>query len=145
MRVPPGAYCLLAGTTVKGNVIVSRGATLVAGGVDVGGSVQAGRAKSISVIVESRVTGSVRVELSARAVVTESRVGGSIRLASNRGPINVGRARIAGDVRLVANVGRSTVAGNDVGGDLQCTANEPRPTGGSNRVDGEKRGQCARL
>ena len=145
MRVPPGAYCLLAGTTVTGNVIVSSGATLVAGGVHIGGSVQARKAKSISVIVDSRVRGSVRVELSARAVVTESRVGGSIRLTSNRGPVNVGRARVEGDVQLVANVGRSTVARNDVGGDLQCTANRPRPTGGSNRVEGEKRGQCARL
>jgi hypothetical protein len=145
VRVPAGGYCLLAGTTVEGSVTVLRGATLVAGGVDIRGSVQARQAKSVSVIVESQVGGSVRVELSGRAVVTGSRVDGSIRLKSNRGPLNVARSRVKGDVELVSNVGRSAVTRNNVGGDLLCTANRPPPTGGSNRVDGKRRGQCAAL
>jgi hypothetical protein len=145
VRVPVGAYCLLAGTTVKGSVTVLRNATLVAGGVDIRGSVHARKAKSVSVIVESRIGGSVRVESSARAVVTASRIGGSVRLTSNRGQVNVARARVQGDVELVSNVGRSTVTRNDVGGDLRCSANRPPPKGSGNRVGGARRGQCARL
>jgi hypothetical protein len=143
--VPPGAYCLLAGTTVRGNVVVSRAATLVAGGVRIGGDVHARKAKSVSVIVESRIGGTVQVDASARAVVTESRVAGSIRLRWNRGPVSVARARVEGDVQLVSNVGRSKVSRNNVAGDLRCTANRPPPTGGANIVQGENRGQCARL
>jgi hypothetical protein len=135
----------LAGTTVKGNVVVSPNATLVAGAVRIGGDVQARRAKSVSVTVESRVGGTVRVDASARAVVTESRVAGSIRLRWNRGPVSIARAQVDGDVQLLANVGRSMVSRNDVAGDLLCTANRPPPTGGANTVAGDKKGQCARL
>jgi hypothetical protein len=145
VRVPAGAYCVLAGTTVQGNVVVARNATLVAGGVRIGGTVQAQRAKSVSVIVESRVRGSVRVERSARVVVTESTVAGSVRLASNRGPVTVTESRVGADVQLVSNVGRSRIWRNAVDGDLVCTSNKPRPTGGANEVDGRKRGQCRQL
>jgi hypothetical protein len=145
VRVPAGAYCVLAGTTVGGNVVVARDATLVAGGVRIRGSVHALRAKSVSVIVQSRVGGSVRVERSYRAVVTDSTVTGSVRLASNRGPVTVTETRVGADVHLVSNVGRSRIWRNAVAGDLACTANKPSPTGGANEVDGRKRGQCREL
>jgi hypothetical protein len=145
VRVPAGAYCVLAGTTVQGNVVVARNATLVAGGVRIRGTVQAQRARSVSVIVESRVGGSVRVERSARAVVSESIVAGSVRLTSNRGPVTVTESEIGADVQLVSNVGRSRIWRNIVDGDLVCTSNKPRPLGGANEVNGRKRGQCRRL
>jgi hypothetical protein len=145
VRVPAGAYCVLAGTTVQGNVVVARNATLVAGGVRIRGTVHAQRAKSVSVIVESRVSGSVRVERSARAVVTESTVAGSVRLTSNRGPVTVTESRVGADVQLVSNVGKSRIWRNVVDGDLVCTSNKPGPTGGANDVGGRKRGQCRQL
>ena len=145
VRVPAGAYCVLAGTTVQGNVIVARNATLVAGGARIRGTVSGQRAKSVSIIVDSRVGGSVRVEHSARAVVTESTVAGSVRLTSNRGPVTVSESRVGADVQLVSNVGRSRIWRNAIDGDLVCTSNRPGPTGGANEVDGRKRGQCRQL
>lgn len=104
-------------------MLVSRGATLTASGIRVGGNVQA--------------EGHRRVAISAG-----SAIGGSIQL-NQGGTASILNSRVNADVQLFTNRGTQVVRGNTIGGNLQCKSNTPAPTGGANRVAGNKEDQCA--
>ena len=125
VRVAPGASCVLAGTTVKGNVYVSRSSTLTSRAAKVNGSIQAEN--------HTRVV-----------LLTGTTVGGSVQL-KQRGSARIEAIRVNGDIQLFSNRGTQTVNRNTIGGNLQCKSNVPAPTGTGNIVGGTKEEQCARL
>lgn len=125
VRVAPGASCVLAGTTVKGNVYVSRSSTLTSRAAKVNGSIQAENHTRVVLLTGTTVGGSVQLKQ-----------GGSARLEA---------IRVNGDIQLFSNRGTQTVNRNTIGGNLQCKSNVPAPTGTGNIVGGTKEDQCARL
>lgn len=114
-------------------MIVNRGATLVARGVEVGGNIQAENHERVVVRPRS---------VDDRTI--QSRVGGSIQLMQGGGG-RLLRNVVEGDIQLFSNDGRFEVRRNRVGGNLQCKTNDPSPVGGGNVVDGNKEDQCRAL
>ncbi len=143
--VPQGATCKLYGTRVKGTIKVEYRALLRAEGVIVIGNVQGEGARSVSVIENSRVGGSVQVKQGGSALVSDSKVEGDVQYDDNTAPVRVLRSDIGGSVQIVKNFGGVTVRRNVIDGNLQCKENSPAPVGGGNIVGGNKEDQCARL
>lgn len=125
LRVPEGATCTLAGTSVKGTVKVERGAVLRASRVTVVGNVQAENAGRVGVNA-SRVDGSIQVVQGAGADIRDTVVNSDVQIFSNAGAA-------------------STVIANAIDGNLQCKENTAPPAGGGNRVRGNAEDQCAAL
>jgi cytoskeletal protein CcmA (bactofilin family) len=138
--------CTLEGTTVKGNVLLYAGGTLIARNARIEGSLQADRAVFVDV-TDSWVNGDVQLDgLSgdlSRIAGTE--VGGSIQLKDNRSPVEVLGNDVRADVQAFGNTGGVLIADNGVDGNLQCKSNAPAPVGGNNFVAGNKEDQCANL
>jgi hypothetical protein len=145
LRVPQGASCKLFGTRVKGTITVETSALLRAENVMVIGNVQGEGARSVSVIEQSRVGGSVQVKQGGSALVSDSTVEGDVQYDENAAPVRVLRSTVGGSVQIVKNNGGVTVRRNVINGNLQCKENNPAPVGGGNVVGGSKEDQCARL
>jgi hypothetical protein len=145
LRVPQGASCKLYGTRVKGTIIVEYRALLRAEGVIVIGNVQGEGARSVSVLENSRIGGSVQVKQGGSALVSDSKVEADVQYDENTAPVRVLRSDIGGSVQIVKNLGGVTVRRNVIDGNLQCKENSPAPVGGANIVGGTKEDQCARL
>lgn len=145
LRVPQGASCKLFGTRVKGTIKVEYRALLRAEGVIVIGNVQAEGARSVSVLENSRVGGSVQVKQGGSALVSDSKIEGDVQYDENSAPVRVLRSDVGGSVQIVKNYGGVTVRRNVIDGNLQCKENNPAPVGGGNIVGGNKEDQCARL
>ena len=138
--------CQLDGTTVKGNILVYAGGSLVARDVRVEGNVQADRALSLDV-ERSQVVGSVQLEglTGELARVVDNEVVGNIQFKDTRARIEVMANQVGADVQAFANLGGVRVQDNVIDGSLQCKDNAPAPLGGNNRVSGNKEDQCADL
>ena len=145
VRVPQGATCRLIGTRLKGNVVVKRGATLIADSVVVIGNVQAENAERVEVIDRSRIGGSVQVKQGNAAKVADSKVDEDIQFESNAGTLSILRNNVGGSVQVFQNSGGATIRRNVIDGNLQCKENRPAPEGGNNVVQGNKEDQCRRL
>jgi hypothetical protein len=140
------AACRLEGTTVKGNVHLYSGGSLIAVDAKINGNIQAERADFIDV-TSTAVGGSVQLDemVGDLSRVELATIGGSIQLKSNRSRLEVLDSEIGADVQAFSNSGGVLVAGNTIDGNLQCKSNEPQPVGGNNRVHGNKEDQCANL
>jgi hypothetical protein len=140
------APCRLDGTTVKGNVHLYAGGSLVADEVVIIGSIQAENADFVDV-ADSRVNGDIQLDdlVGDRSRVERTTVGGSIQLKNNRSRLEILGNDVTGDVQAFDNHGGALIADNIIDGNLQCKGNEPPPAGGSNRVSGNEEDQCANL
>jgi len=141
------APCRLDGTTVKGNVHLYAGGSLVArGNVRIEGSIQAENSDFIDV-ADTFVNGNIQLDnlVGDRSIIQRSTVGGSIQLSSNRSRLEVLNNTVDSDVQAFANRGGVVIADNVIDGNLQCKENNPAPAGGNNRVQGNKEDQCANL
>jgi hypothetical protein len=147
--VPQNATCTLNNTNVEGNIIVSNGATLIARGVRVKGSIQSeGHARVTVVRSTSRVStinGDIQIKQGRSATVTSARIGGSLQVEQNNGAFNFSSNTIGSDLQANANTGTGlTIRSNRINGNLQCQSNVPAPVGSGN-VAASKEDQCARL
>jgi hypothetical protein len=140
------APCRLEGTTVKGNVHLYAGGSLIARDARIDGSIQAENSDFVDV-ADTRVNGSVQLDnlVGDASIVRRSTVGGSIQLKSNRSRLEVLDNIVSADVQAFSNSRGVVIAGNTVDGNLQCKSNDPAPAGGNNRVSGNKEDQCANL
>jgi len=140
------APCQLDGTTVKGNVLLYAGGSLVAVGGRIIGNLQAENADFIDV-ADIDVNGDIQLDdlVGDASRVERSTVGGSIQLKDNRFRLEVLDNDVTGDVQAFSNVGGVVIADNVIDGNLQCKSNSPPPAGGNNRVAGNKEDQCANL
>jgi len=140
------APCELTGTTVKGNVHLYAGGSLIATDVRINGNIQAERADFIDVTT-SVIGGSVQLDelVGDLSVIQSSEIGGSIQLKANRSRLEVLDSDVGADVQAFDNTGGVLILGNVIDGNLQCKSNAPTPVGGSNRVGGNKEDQCANL
>lgn len=145
VKVPQGRTCTLSGTTVKGNVVVNRDATLRAIGAKVNGSIQAEGAAFVDVSSNATVGGSIQVKQGKRARVINTRINADLQYDSNSGALIASSNTIGGSLQAFQNTGGLTIQGNRINGNLQCKANTPSPVGGGNTVGGNKEDQCARL
>lgn len=138
--------CQLDGTTVKGNILLYAGGSLVARDLRVEGNVQADRAVSLD-ISRSQVVGSIQLEgmTGELARVVDNEVIGNVQVKENRARVEVMANEVGADVQAFGNRGGVRVQDNAVDGNLQCKENDPAPLGGNNRVSGNKEDQCANL
>ena len=145
VRVPDGASCTLAGTTVQGTIKVENGAKMRAKGARVIGNVQGENAKRVNVVKGSQVGGSVQVVQGTFAKVKKSTIEADILYDENAGRVRAIANQVGGNIQAFKNTGGVEIATNRVDGNLQCKENEPAPTGGGNVVQGNKEDQCASL
>jgi cytoskeletal protein CcmA (bactofilin family) len=141
------APCRLDGTTVKGNVQLYAGGSLITrGNVRIEGSIQAENSDFVDV-ADTFVNGNIQLDnlVGDRSIIERSTVGGSIQLNSNRSRLEVLNNTVDSDVQAFANRGGVVIADNVIDGNLQCKENNPAPAGGNNRVQGNKEDQCANL
>ena len=141
------APCRLEGTTVKGNIHLYAGGSLIArDGTRVEGSIQAKNSDFIDV-AETQVDGNIQLDnlVGDRSLIESSTIGGSIQLTGNRSRLQVLGNTVNADVQAFDNTGGVLIADNVVDGNLQCKSNTPLPVGGNNRVQGNKEDQCANL
>jgi hypothetical protein len=96
LRVPQGASCKLFGTRVKGTITVETSALLRAENVMVIGNVQGEGARSVSVIEQSRVGGSVPiVQNNGGGTVRRNVIDGNLQCKENN-PAPVGDDNVVG-------------------------------------------------
>jgi cytoskeletal protein CcmA (bactofilin family) len=138
--------CQLDGTTVKGNILLYAGGSLVARDVRLEGNVQAEQALSVD-LERSQVTGSVQLDglTGELARVVDNEIVGNIQVSDSRARIEVMANQVGADVQAFANLGGVRVQDNVIDGNLQCKQNAPAPLGGNNQVSGNKEDQCANL
>lgn len=144
VRVPDGRSCTLQGTILNGNIVVGRGATLVATGVRMNGNVRAEGHRLVRLDGGTDVGGSVQLTQGGRAQISGIAVDSDIQLDANLGALALAANRVGGNVQVVGNSGGVTLNRNRISGALQCKENSPAPTGSGN-VAGDKERQCARL
>jgi len=140
------APCELDGTTVKGNVHLYAGGSLLARAANIDGSIQAENAVAVNV-AGTRVNGNIQLDKLVGDVsrVERTTVGGSIQLKANRSRLEVVDNDVDSDVQAFDNTGGVLVADNIIDGNLQCKGNSPPPVGGNNQVNGNMEDQCANL
>ena len=140
------APCRLDRTTVKGNVHLYAGGSLVARGARIIGSIQAENADFIDV-ADTDMNGDIQLDdlVGDLSRVERSTVGGSIQLKENRSRLEVLDNDVIGDVQAFSNIGGVVIADNVIDGNLQCKSNAPPPVGDNNRVGGNKEDQCGNL
>lgn len=145
-NVQIAAPCELNGTTVKGNVLLYTGGSLVARNVSIDGNLQAENAFVVD-IEGSTVDGDIQLDdmVGDRSRMVGNRVNGNIQLNGNRSRLEAQNNRVDGDVQAFSNSGQVVISDNVIGGNLQCKSNNPAPAGGNNRVSGNKEDQCANL
>jgi hypothetical protein len=145
-NVRVSAPCRLEGTTVKGNVHLYAGGSLIARDAKIEGNIQAENANSVDA-ADTHVNGSIQLDnlVGGPSVITRSTIGGNIQLKSNRSRLEVADNVVDEDVQAFSNTGGVIVVNNTIDGNLQCESNSPAPSGGGNRVSGNKEDQCANL
>ncbi|MGH8131544.1 MAG: hypothetical protein ACRES3_11885 [Steroidobacteraceae bacterium] len=141
------APCRLDGTTVKGNVHLYAGGSLISRvGTRIEGSIQAENSDFVD-IADTHVNGNIQLDnlVGDRSIVNRSTIGGSIQLKSNRSRLEVLSNIVNSDVQAFSNAGGVLIADNVIDGNLQCKSNDPAPAGGNNQVQGNKEDHCANL
>lgn len=117
--------CQLNQVTIKGNVMVERGATLT--------------------MMQSKIDGNLESKGRFHKITaTANNIDGNIQLKEG-GSATIKQNRIEGNIELEKNSGTLSVQSNTVDGNLVCKENRSAPTGGQNRVEGNKEGQCRNL
>jgi hypothetical protein len=141
--VPSGAACTLEGTTVRGNVSIGHGGTLVARGVVVGGDVDGEGARLVEVSDNATIRGNLQLERGGASTVRDSEIRGDLRWLQQAGSLRVDHSRVSGNLQADQSSGGLTISFNRIGGDLECRQNSPAPASGDNTISGHRYGQCA--
>lgn len=142
VEVPAGMACRLTGTTVRGSVQVEPGGVLIAGDVDVAGSVQGSQAAHLQLSgAASRIAGSVQAEGGGSLLVEDARVTGDVFANGLLDLVEVRSAQVGGNVQITDNRGGGAIVGNRINGNLQCTGNLPAPLASDN-VAAQIENQC---
>jgi hypothetical protein len=129
VEIRPGTSCVLNGTIIVGNLLVRRGARLVANQATIYGNVQAEGAALVQLNDRTRVGGDVQGKKTRAVIVrSDSRVGGHILIQEATAPARVNallvqRVVVAGDIQIEKSSGKIRVIGNTIGGDLQIVEN----------------------
>ncbi len=117
--------CGLDQVSVKGNVMVERGATLN--------------------MYNSRVEGNLESKGRFQQVTASGNtIDGNIQLKEGVAA-DLKNNHVDGNIELEKNTGKLVVQSNSIDGNLVCKENRSQPTGGQNRVYGDKEGQCRAL
>lgn len=144
LTVPAGALCELQGTTVRGNLVLEAGASLLASDIDLGGNLQADAAQTLRIDGDSVLRGSVQLTRGGDTSLQGVRVAGDLQFDAMTGMVTLASSGIAGNVQVMTNLGGVTLLANRVGGNLQCKDNLPAPTGSGNTA-AAKQDQCRGL
>ncbi|MCO6413177.1 MAG: hypothetical protein J5I92_10570 [Thiogranum sp.] len=147
-NIQVAAACRLDGTTVKGNVLLYGGGSLVARDAHIDGNIQTQSAGAYYVDVErTRVIGDIQLDgmVGDPSLIVSNDVDGNIQLDSNSSRMEVRSNEVGGDVQAFSNFGGVVVTGNVIDGNLQCKSNMPAPVGGDNRVSGNIEDQCVAM
>jgi hypothetical protein len=142
VEVPAGMACRLTGTIARGSVQVAPGGILLAGGVNVAGSVQGDEAAHVQLTgTTSRVAGNVELEGGGSGTVTGAQIGGDVFVNGLTDVVVIRSTRVAGNVQFTDNLGGGEITGNRISGNLQCTGNLPAPLA-SNNTAAQIEDQC---
>lgn len=90
--VPPGAFCRLVGTQVRGNVKVLEGATFESWGANIHGDVQADKSFYTDLYIGSQVGGDVQIKNSAVDTdICGTEIHGDLQLEEIQGTLDAAR------------------------------------------------------
>ena len=141
--VPNGATCRLNGTTVRQNVVVGNGESLVARNAQILGSVQATKGPRTVRLLDTDVVGNIHVREATGTILIgnagcglDPSAGNNIQLVDNSGPIGLCRMRIRGNVHAINNSGTVFMLRNRVGNNVHARGN----SGGFLRLRGNQVG-----
>ena len=140
------ARCQLTGTSVRGNVTLFAGGSLIARDVSIRGNLEARRADFVA-IEGSEIDGNVTLEelVGDNSSIENTEIDGNVSLTSNRSGFELLNNEIGGNVKASDNTGGVSISGNSIDGNLECSGNTPAPTGLGNRVEKRSQGQCQNL
>jgi hypothetical protein len=144
LRVPANATCRLSRSQVRRDLVVARGATLIADGVGVARDVVGNGARRVTV-TNSLIGDDVDLSRGGSASVLRTTLGGDVEIERLTGSVVVSRNQIGADIEIRGNRGRVEIRRNAVGEDLTCSGNRRMPVGGGNAVGGDREGQCRGL
>jgi hypothetical protein len=142
VTVAADSACRLDGTVLAGSVIVQRGASLEALGVDVNGNLQAEGAAHVEVGGGARFGGSVQVKQGGSASIADAAIEGDLQIDAMAGAVSAAGNAIGGNLQVVSNRGGTLLERNRIDGNLQCFENSPVPVYAENSAAGYD-GQCA--
>ena len=140
------ARCQLNGTSVRGNVTLFAGGSLIARDVSIRGHLEARRADFVA-IEGSEIDGNVTLEelVGDNSSIENTEIGGNASLTSNRSGLELLNNEIDGNLKASDNTGGVSISGNSIDGNLECSGNTPAPTGLGNSVEKRSQGQCQNL
>jgi hypothetical protein len=149
--VPTGAACSLSGAQVRGNVRVSRRASLLVDqGTTIEGRIRAEHCRTVQLQGAASVHGDVHIgHCSADSGYTGPgiEIGGDFVCHDNAGRCLAQGGSVRGDVLISDNTSAapSDVSLNTIRGRLKCEGNSPAPAHalGANKVRGRTLAQCA--
>ena len=138
--------CQLTGTSVRGNVTLFSGGSLIARDVSIRGNLVARRADFVA-IEDSEIDGNVTLDelVGDNSSIEDTEIDGNASLTSNRSALEILNNEIDGNVQASGNSGGVSISGNAIDGNLECSGNTPAPVGLGNRVDKRSQGQCENL
>jgi hypothetical protein len=159
--VPEGATCRLNGTTVRHNVVVGPGESLVAHDARILGSVQATEGPRSVRLLDTNVVGNIHVrEATGRVIIgnagcrLDPSAGNNIHLIENSGPIGLCQMTIQGNLHVERNTNTVFLLANRVGNNLHARGNTGRflrlranrvGTNGSGNFDVDRNRTAVRL
>ena len=138
--------CELTGTSVRGNVTLFSGGSLIARDVNIRGNLVARRADFVA-IEDSEIDGNVTLDelVGDNSSIENTEIDGNASLTSNRSALEILNNEIDGNVQASGNSGGVSISGNSIDGNLECSGNTPAPVGLGNRVEKRSQGQCENL
>ncbi len=159
--VPDGATCRLRGTTVRHNVVVGPGESLVTRNARILGSVQATDGPRSVRLLDTDVVGNIHVrEATGRILIgnagctLDPAAGNNIHLIENTGPIGLCQMSIEGNLHVKHNTDTVFLLENKVGNNLHARHNSGRflrlrgnrvGTNGSGNLDVDRNATAVRL
>jgi hypothetical protein len=138
--------CELTGTSIRGNVTLFSGGSLIARDANIRGNLVARRADFVA-IEDSEIDGNVTLDelVGDNSSIENTEIDGNASLTSNRSALEILNNEIDGSVQASGNSGGVSISGNSIDGNLECSGNTPAPVGLGNRVEKRSQGQCENL
>ncbi|MBA3310805.1 MAG: hypothetical protein H0U28_12280 [Nocardioidaceae bacterium] len=131
--VPEGATCTLDGATVRGNVVVKSGATLVSLFTDVRGNIRGTDAKTVRIIgdIDTRLARNIfltgttdRIVIGAEGCQLDPPVAHNVMLRDNSATIAVCEVTTKNNIVVAGNTGQIGLFRNDAGTNLRVVGND---------------------
>ena len=124
------ARCQLSGTSVRGNVTLFAGGSLIARDVSIRGHLEARRADFVA-IEGSEIDGNVTLEelVGDNSSIEDTEIGGNASLTSNRSGLELLNNEIDGNLKASDNTGGVSISGILLTGIWSAPATRQRPQG----------------